>query len=364
MLLGSGRRHSALSVPFLGWRETLSHQRPLPLPPQPAAEPDKYLRAGRLKHGFHLLDPGQWLPLHLVFFTLIPTEARPVSRLPTHTHLPPAGAPDFPASSQQHQPQPRPSPEVSSAFLFSHWLLCSGVAPPPQVPEQSTVGFFWAQGGQSSCVSLLCVTPPASQPASAPGQVVGQHLLIDDLTVSLKDAKNTGPPGRTLDLASTSQALWVWTNLPTFSNLTVSSSVRLGYDSLAFLSARVTTRENNVDNSKEFANVGPCCHFSGLMAPDRWSIHHDVVPSRVQLLTAGAESETAGARASTSWSSLLSIQYGLLPTICFSPLCSTHFHPFPRRCGDDGLQETAQVFWHWSRLLGTEGHGCLSPSCA
>ena len=128
------------------------------------------------------------------------------------------------------------------------------------------------------CYPLVC--HPSSISASiSPGQVVGQHLLTNDLTVSLKDAQNTGPPGRTLDLASTSQALWVWTNLPPFSNLTVSSSVRLGYDSLAFLSARVTTREKNVENSKEFANASHCCHFSGLMAPDRWSIHHDVVPS-------------------------------------------------------------------------------------
>ena len=159
MLLGCGGETFSPVCPLLGWRETLSHQRPLPLPPQPAAEPDKYLRAGRLKLGFHLLDPGQWLPLHLVFFTLIPTEARPVSPLPTHTHLPPASAPGFPASSQQDQPQPRPSPEVSSAFLFSHWLLCSGVAPPPQVPEQSTAGFFELREVRvhvlSSCVSPL-----------------------------------------------------------------------------------------------------------------------------------------------------------------------------------------------------------------
>lgn len=221
----------------------------------------------------HSLDP--------VFFTLIPTEAIPPHPSPLTPISREPVLQTFQRSSQQDQPKPRPSPEVSPAFLFSHWLLCSGVAPPPQVPEQSTVGFFELREVRVHVFILLCVTPPASKPASAPGQVVGQHLLIDDLTVSLKMPKTLDPPGRTLDLASTSQALWVWTNLPTSSNLTVSSSVRLGYDSLAFLSARVTTREKNVENSKEFANVSHCCHFSGLIAPDRWSIHHDVVPCLV-----------------------------------------------------------------------------------
>ena len=52
---GVGRRHSVLSVPFLGQGETVSHLLHLPLPHQTAAEPDKYLRTGRLKHGFHFL---------------------------------------------------------------------------------------------------------------------------------------------------------------------------------------------------------------------------------------------------------------------------------------------------------------------
>ena len=53
MLLECGEETVSPVCPLPGVGETLSHLFRLPLLLQPAAEPDKYLRAGCLTRGFH-----------------------------------------------------------------------------------------------------------------------------------------------------------------------------------------------------------------------------------------------------------------------------------------------------------------------
>lgn len=109
-------------------------------------------------------------------------------------------------------------------------------------------------------------------------------------------------------------------------------------------------RERCFENAEALLQCQPSYYFSELAAPDKWSINHDdgaLSPesSCWQLALSPRQREQGSVPCGVPCAVMESTQPSASSRCAWLILIL-----FPA-CGDDGFHETAQVFWHWSRVV-------------